>query len=152
MGLESKLKGKRVCIDTAPIIYFIEKHPKYIDLLHPVFAEIDAGNIDAITSTVTLLEVLVLPLRNDDKTLAKKYREVLLYSEGFTTYEMLHEVSELSAKLRARYNIKTPDAIQIATGVLYGASVFITNDPALEKVSEIKVMVLDDFLKAKGKK
>lgn len=65
---------------------------------------------------------------------------------------MLHEVSELSAKLRAKYNIKTPDAVQIATGVLYGASVFVTNDPALEKVSEIKVVVLDDFLRAKGKK
>ena len=145
MGLDNKLKGKRVCIDTAPIIYFIEKHPKYIDLLHPVFAEIDAGNIDAITSTVTLLEVLVLPLRNNDKKLAQKYREVLLYSEGFTTYEMFHEVSELSAELRAKYNIKTPDAIQIATGILYGASAFLTNDPALEKVSEIKVVVLDDF-------
>lgn len=153
MGLVDKLKGKRVCIDTAPIIYFIEKHPKYIDLLHPVFAAIDAGNIDAITSTVTLLEVLVLPLRNDDKTLAKRYREVLLHSEGFTTYEMLHDVSELSAELRANYDkIKTPDAIQIATGILYGARVFLTNDPALEKVSEIKVMVLDDFLKAKSKK
>ncbi|MBI4744996.1 MAG: PIN domain-containing protein [Deltaproteobacteria bacterium] len=152
MGLVDKLKGKRVCIDTAPIIYFIEKHPKYIDLLHPVFTAIDAGSIDAITSTVTLLEVLVLPLRNDDKALAKKYREVLLYSEGFTTYEMLHEVSELSAELRAKYNIKTPDAIQIATGILYGATFFLTNDPALEKVSEIKVMVLDDFFKAKGKK
>lgn len=152
MGLVDKLKGKRVCIDTAPIIYFIEKHPKYVDLLHPVFAAIDSGDIEGITSTVTLLEVLVLPLKNDDKKLAEKYREVLLYSEGFTTYEMLHEVSELSAKLRAKYNIKTPDAIQIATGVLYGASIFLTNDPALEKVSEIKVMMVEDFLKAKGKK
>lgn len=145
MGLVNKLKGQRVCIDTAPVIYFIEKHPKYIDQLHPFFAEIDNGNIEAITSTITLLEVLVLPLRTNNKKLAEKYREILLFSEGLTTYEILHEVSEFSAQLRARYNIKTPDAIQIATAVIYGANVFLTNDPALKKVSDIKIIVLDEL-------
>jgi predicted nucleic acid-binding protein len=42
--------------------------------------------------------------------------------------------------------IKTPDAIQIAVGILYGASKFVTNDPDLKKVSDIEVHVLDDFL------
>jgi predicted nucleic acid-binding protein len=55
-------------------------------------------------------------------------------------------VSEMAAKLRSTYLMKTPDAIQIATGVLYGASRFLTNDPNLKKISEVKVLVLDDFL------
>ena len=38
------------------------------------------------------------------------------------------------------------DAIQIAVGILYGATHFLTNDPNLEKISEIKVLVLDDYL------
>ena len=54
MGLVDELKGLRVCIDTAPIIYFIEKHEKYLNVLRPLFAEIDAANIEAITSTITL--------------------------------------------------------------------------------------------------
>ncbi|OGP39072.1 MAG: hypothetical protein A2090_06485 [Deltaproteobacteria bacterium GWD2_42_10] len=113
--------------------------------LHPLFVEINKGNVEAITSTITLLEVLVLPLKNNNKILADKYREILLYSEGFTTFEVLHEVSELAAKLRAKYNIKTPDAIQIATAILYGASLFLTNDPNLKKVADITVFILDDF-------
>lgn len=147
MGLVDELKEQRICIDTAPIIYFIEKHPKYITHLHPLFIEINKGNVEAITSTITitLLEVLVIPLKTGNKTLAEKYREILLYSEGFTTFEVLHEVSELAAKLRAKYNIKTPDAIQIATGILYGASLFLTNDPNLKKISDISVFILDDF-------
>ncbi len=145
MGIISKLKGQKVCIDTAPVIYFIEKHPKYIGLLHPFFAEIDNGKIEAITSTITLLEVLVLPLRTDNKELAEKYREILLFSDGLTTYEIPHDVSELSADLSARYSIKTPDAIQIATAVIYGAKVFLTNDPVLKKVLDIKTLVLDDL-------
>lgn len=147
MGLVGGLEGKRICIDTAPVIYFIEKHPEYSSLLHPVFAEIDGGNIEAITSTLTLLEVLVLPFKTGNTRLAERYREILMFSEGFTTFAMLNEVSELAAEIRARHEIKTPDSIQIATGVLYEADCFLTNDSALKKVSqEIEVVVLDDFL------
>jgi predicted nucleic acid-binding protein len=52
----------------------------------------------------------------------------------------------MASRLRAKYPIRTPDAIQIAVGILYHASFFLTNDPNLRKVSEIKVLVLDDYL------
>ncbi len=116
--------------------------------MRPVFLEIDAGNIEAITSTITLLEVLVHPFRTGNDTLAEEYRDILLYSKGLTTFEILHEVSEKSSRLRAKYSIKTPDAIQIAIGILYGANKYLTNDPDLRKVSEIQVLILDDFLAA----
>jgi len=146
LALVDELIGSRICIDTTPFIYFIEKNEKYHNVLRSVFLEIDNGKIEAITSTITLLEVLVHPFRTRDEALAERYREILLYSEGLTTFEILHEVSELSAKLRSKYTIRTPDAIQIAVGVLYGASKFLTNDPILRRVSDIKVLVLDDFL------
>ena len=146
MGLIDELLGLRICIDTAPFIYYIEKHQKYLSVVKPVFVEIDAGKIEAITSTITLLEVLVHPFKTGNETLAERYREILLYSEGLTSFEILHEVSETASKLRAKYSIKTPDAIQIAVGVLYGAEKFLTNDPYLKKVSEIKVLSLGDYL------
>ncbi|MDL1974317.1 MAG: PIN domain-containing protein [Deltaproteobacteria bacterium] len=147
MGLVDELQGVRVCMDTAPIIYFIEKNPKYLGVLKPVFLEIDTGRIEAITSTITLLEVLVHPFRTKNDILAEKYRDILLYSGGLTTFEIFHEVSEMASKLRAKYSVRTPDAIQIAAGLLYRASKFLTNDSALKKVSDIEVLVLDDFLK-----
>ena len=147
MGLVDELQGMRICMDTAPIIYFIEKNPKYLRILKPVFLEIDTGGIEARTSTLTLLEVLVHPFRTKNDILAERYRDILLYSEGLTTFEIFHEVSEMSSKLRAKYSIRTPDAIQIAVGLLYRASKFLTNDSALKKVSDIDVLVLDDFLK-----
>jgi len=145
LGLVDEVRGQRICIDTAPVIYFIEQHAKYQNILRPVFAEIASGNIEAITSTITLLEVLVHPLRTGDETLAEKYRDILLSSEGLTTFEIFHEVSEMASRLRAKYSIRTPDAIQIAVGILYGATHFLTNDPNLKKVSDIKVLVLDDY-------
>lgn len=146
MGLADQLRGLRVFIDTAPIIYFIEKHKRYINIVRPVFTEIDSGKIEALTSTITLLEVLVHPFKTNNEKLAERYREILLNSENLTTFEILHEVSEISSKLRAEYSIKTPDAIQIAVGILYGADKFLTNDPNLKKVIDIEVLVLDDFI------
>jgi len=91
LGLVDEVKGQRICIDTAPIIYFIEQHVKYRNIIRPVFAEIAAGNIETITSTITLLEVLVHPLRTGDETLAEKYRDILLSSQG----PFIAEVPEL---------------------------------------------------------
>lgn len=108
--------------------------------------EIDSGNIEAITSTITLLEVLVHPFRIGNEALAEKYREILLSSGRLTTFEILHEVSEVASKLRAKYAIRTPDALQVAVGILYHASCFLTNDPNLRKMSEIKILILADYL------
>jgi len=146
MGLVDEFRGSIVCIDTAPFIYFIEKNSKYLGLLRPFFAEINAGKIDALTSTITLLEVLVLPFKTKNESLAEKYRDILLYAEGLTTFEIFHEVSELSSKLRAKYSIRTPDAIQIAVEIIYGADAFLTNDSGLKKVKDIRVVILEDFL------
>jgi len=115
-------------------------------VIKPIFIGINAGEIEAITSTITLIEVLVHPFRNKNETLVEKYRDILLYAEGLTTFEINHKISEMSSRLRAKYTIKTPDAIQIATGVLYGAAKYLTNDLDLKKIEEIEVLVLDDFL------
>ena len=57
------------------------------------------------------------------------------------------EISEMAASLRAKYSIKTPDAIQIATAVITGSSFYITNDASLKKVDEVRIMLLKDMLK-----
>lgn len=146
MGLIEKFKGKMISVDTALFIYFIEKNPDYMVLVKPIFSGIADKYIEALTSTITLLEVLVLPLRLKNKALAEQYRDILLHTNGLTTYEVSHDVSELAAKLRGKHDIRTPDAIQIATGVIYGADFFVTNDISLKKVDDISVIVLNDFL------
>ena len=46
MGLVDEARGQRICIDTAPFIYFIEEHRNYREIIRPIFVEIDAGNIE----------------------------------------------------------------------------------------------------------
>lgn len=146
MGLTRLLKGKTLFLDTAPFIYFIEKNSRYHDLVKPVISLLDARHVQGITSTITLLEVLVHPLRDGNRKLADKYKAILLSSDSLLTCEISHEISERASLLRAKHGLRTPDAIQLATAIINKSEFFLTNDPALQKVKEVKVVVLDDYL------
>ena len=95
-----------------------------------------------MTSFVTLIEVLVHPLRESRPELAEEYRDILLRSPALTAIPLDEGIAEAAAELRARHNLRTPDAIQIATAIRSGASWFLTNDAGLANLSEISVLVL----------
>lgn len=97
----------------------------------------------AVTSTLTLTEVLVHPLRSGNVELACQYRDILLDQENLITVPISVEIAEVAAQLRARQNLRTPDAIQIATAMGEGAMFFLTNDARLAAVPDLKVLVLD---------
>ena len=51
MELSKLLKGKIVFLDTAPLIYFIEKHSRYLDVVKPVIELIVSQQAKGMTST-----------------------------------------------------------------------------------------------------
>ena len=140
------LQGELVGLDTAPLIYFIEEHPTYLESVRCFFEAVDRGVFNVITSTVTLLEVLVQPLRHSDADLADEYRDILLNSVNLRTVGISVSVAEQAARLRAKHNIRTPDAIQLASAIHEGASFFVTNDARLPELSSLKFLILDDLL------
>lgn len=73
----------------------------------------DRGDFTVVTSTITLLEVLVHPLRSNNTEIAAEYRDILLNSK-LVTMEVSSTIAEQAAQLRAVHNIRTPDAIQIS--------------------------------------
>ncbi len=149
MAWVTALQGQVVVLDTAPLIYFIEENPTYLEMLRPFFVAMDRGEFSVLTSTVTLLEVLVHPLRRGERELAQQYRDTLLGAAGLITISLSPDIAEEAARLRARHNIRTPDAIQMATALRAGASRFLTNDVRLPSLPDLQVLVLDE-LKAKS--
>lgn len=139
------LEGKTVGLDTAPLIYFIEENPQYIEKVKLFFEEMDRGSFLVVTSTVTLLEVLVHPLRSNNMELATEYRDILLNSK-LVTLEVSSSIAEQAARLRATYNIRTPDAIQISAALDAGATHFFTNDIKLPEIPSIQVFYLDSLI------
>jgi predicted nucleic acid-binding protein len=138
----AQLRGKVGGLDTAPLIYFIEENPLYLDIVRPFFDALDLGLLSAVTSTVTLLEVLVHPFRQGDMKLAQQYRDILLNAEGLTMIPLTNDIAEEASRLRATHAIRTPDAVQIATARHMEASFFLTNDARLPSLPELRVLVL----------
>ncbi len=139
------LQGAVVGLDTAPLIYFIEENPAYLGTVRPFFEAMDRGEFATVTSIITLLEVLVHPFRRGDTALAQQYRDILLNAAGLTTFALSQGIAEEAARLRAVYNIRTPDAIQLATVTRGGASFFLTNDARLPSLPGLTVLVLDEL-------
>ena len=137
------LRGQVVGLDTAPLIYFIEENPIYLATVRPFFEAMDRGEFSVITSMVTLLEVLVHPFRCGDADLAQQYRDVLLHADHLTTSGLSQDIAEEAARLRAMYNLRTPDAIQFATAVYTSAAYFLTNDDRYPRVPGLRILVLD---------
>ncbi len=146
MKVDEALRGvSRIALDTAPVIYFIERHPAYITRVTEVFQEIDRGHLEGYTSAVSLCEVLVHPIRQGNNTLAHTYQELLLGSANFVTAPIDSRVAAKGAELRGRYNLRTPDALQIAVALEFGCQAFLTNDTGFRRVDDLRVLVLDDL-------
>lgn len=140
-----RLHGQIVALDSAPLIFYIEEHQDYVDLLVPFFADLEHGSFRVVTSTVTLLEVLVHPLRHGDEALAHHYNDILLSSPNVSTRPVTFATAQEAAELRARHNLKTPDAIQLATAIREGATTFLTNDRDFPQLSGLSVLRLKEI-------
>ena len=62
-----------------------------------------------------------------------------------TMYSVSSTIAELAAQLRATKNLKTPDAIQVATDIQNSAEFFLTNDTDLQELPHFKVLILDEI-------
>ncbi|MEP7336274.1 MAG: PIN domain-containing protein [Acidobacteriota bacterium] len=75
----------------------------------------------------------------------QEYRELLLRGLNFTTLAVSAAIAERAAELRARYRLRTPDALQIATALEADCEAFLSNDTGLRRVTELRVLLLDDL-------
>jgi predicted nucleic acid-binding protein len=145
--LDDLPEGVVIGLDTAPLIYFIEGHDRYGPVMRPLFEErTERGLNEAVTPVVSLAEVLVQPLATGHPDLVQRYRDLLLQGPHLILPDLTPQIAETAADLRARYRIRLPDAFQLATALERNASHFITNDVRFRRVTELRVLILEDYL------
>jgi predicted nucleic acid-binding protein len=135
---------RRVFLDTAPIIYFIEANPRYIDVVSPVFARIDDGSLTGVTSPITLAETLVVPYRLGSGTLAQRYLDRIVYGHNTEFVPLDEQVACQAAELRARYNLRLPDAFQVAAARHAQCDALLTNDPMLRRAADLSILLIGE--------
>ncbi len=143
-------KHSRLGLDTSVFIYFVQEHSTYHSLCVPFFEAIENGKIEASTSTLSLLEVLVQPYRVKREDLVLKFYALLTTYPHLRWIGLSKDIADTAARMRAEYRLRTPAAIQAATAVCSGATGFICNDAMFRKVKEIDCLLLDDCLRVKG--
>lgn len=139
-------KGTRIAFDTSICIYFFEGHPLYNELLMKLFSEVEDEHIDVFYSTLLLTELYTGPLKNGDVTTVQIWNKYFKHYPAMNAQPVDEEIAFKASVLRAKYNLKTPDAIHLATALYSQVKLFLTNDSALKKITEIKVLCLDDLL------
>jgi predicted nucleic acid-binding protein len=142
-SLLKRLRGQTVCLDTMIFIYAFEEHPTYLPFLKTFFLSVEKGEIEAVISTITMTECLVQPYRKKDFALAAQYLIVFRNFPHLSVIPVTDEIAERAAFLRARYNLKTPDAVQLATTLVSGSRFFLTNDADLPSVEGIQILILE---------
>ena len=79
--------------------------------------------------------------------LARQYETLLLHFPNLELVDVTRDVARRAAQIRARYNVKSADALHIATALLHDAAAYVTNDRGLMRVAEVlPVVMLDDFV------
>lgn len=132
-------------IESAPFIYYVEKNPTYVQRMHAIFQWVTVSKIAAVTSVITLTEVLSHPMRRGDQIVETAYRNLLTQSRELKLVPIISIVAEKAAELRARYNLRTPDALQVASALQAGCDALLTNDLGLQRVKELPILVLDEL-------
>ena len=146
MGLIEDLGSGPIGLDTAVFIYFLEEHAEFLGLVEPLFVGLDSGRWSAVTSSLTLLETLVVPYRVGDTALGERYEALLSRSRGLRLVDLDRALLRAAAHLRATVSVKTPDAIQLAAALGARCTSFVTNDRELPSVPGIRILQLRNYV------
>lgn len=140
MPVEGIPHGALVAVDSAPIIYYLENHPKFAERFAPFFEAAENGELEIAISAITLAEVLAGPLQHGDELLAVQYERALTAATGWRLVPVSQQVAVQAARFRAVYNLRLPDAIQVATAVVTGAQALVTHDKAFARIKGIQII------------
>lgn len=137
------LLGKKVYLDANVFIYAVESPSGYRQIASSLFTAIEKGSLIAVTSELTLGEVLVMPFAKGARSLIELYKTILVTRKSLQVNIVSREILVAAAKLRAEYkSLKTPDAIHLATAITCSCEVFVSNDFKL-KTGSIPFVSLD---------
>ncbi len=136
---------RRIFIDSAPIIYLIEKHPRYYNPSSQVFTLIQSAQLTGVTSPVTLAECLIIPYRKNQPSLRDLFIHSLTGGRNISFASIGRTTALDAAALRARYNLTLTDAFQLASAIETGCDAFLTNDHTFRRVQDLDIILLDEL-------
>jgi len=146
-ALRQALAGCRLLfLDTMVFAYHFAAHPDYVPATTLILGLVESGDLAALTTTLTLAELLTRPAQERNLQAMLDYRLYLTHFPNLEIVPLDIALAEETALLRAATHLKTPDAIQLAAAKRYGADAVITNDRAWSgKLTSPRILILGDY-------
>jgi len=132
-----------IALDTSVFIYQMEANVRYLPLTDHIFISLEGPDLKAVTSTITMTELLVQPYRDSDDQRVDGFYGLLSTYPNLGWISPNLEIADTAARFRALHRLRTPDALQAATAEHSGATGLITNDAVFERVKSFETLVLD---------
>ncbi len=141
---ETLKAGDRIALDTVTLVYFLERHPVYYQTVRRLFRQIETGRLSAVMASLVFAELLVPAYRAAEEKRVEKLVRTLSNFPHLEILPLTTEIATDAARLRARYGIRTPDAIHVATALSGGAAGIVTNDRGLDRLEpELQIWLLE---------
>lgn len=135
-------KYKYLGLDTNVLIYYLQAHPKFGPFAKKIFSELASNKVTAVTSILTLAEVLAFGGTKDE---INKTQDYLFSIPNLSFISVGVRIAQVAAGIRREIRFSLPDSIQLATVLDSKAQVFITNDTRLKKFKACQVLLLSEI-------
>jgi uncharacterized protein len=120
-----------IYLDACLLIYLVERHPRWGE---PVAtAMVQSAEVRFRISPLVKCECLVGPLKRGDPVLQRAYTDLFAL---LVPLDMPEQVYLQAAQLRARFGLKTPDALHLACAQHHRCDALWTNDDRLAQASQ----------------
>ena len=89
--------------------------------------------------------MFVLSTRQKNLSVQQQFINILTSQDTINFVDINSETALIAADIRVRYNLKLPDALQIATAIQSNCDAFLTNDLQFKKVRELSILVVSEL-------
>ena len=127
-------------------VYRFEAPSPLAALAQQVLDAVETAAVAAVTSEITIMEMMIRPFQLGRPDIAAGYEDLLTSFPNLTIAPLARVAIRRAAELRARYGLQALDSLQVAACITSGATAFVTNDLRLRRVADLDMIILDDFL------
>jgi predicted nucleic acid-binding protein len=141
--LKSESNKPKIILDTKPLIKLFAQEEGW-NAVQRILLKVEAEEIEAAISVVTLTEIHYKYMQEKRPDLAKSRVEELTYALYLKKLDINEPVAIKAGEFKGKYSVSIADAFIAATAYFEGAIV-ISDDPDFSKIREIKTLTEQKF-------
>ena len=145
-NLKKAVAGQKILIDSNIIIYLTDSINPYQDPARLLFQMVEAGDVVAVVSILSVAEVMQGPIKRHQHAVALEVKDYLMNFPNCHCQEITRDVLDLIGNDdRIQWKgLRIVDSLIIASGLVNGVDLFVSNDRHFRKTIPQPMMLSFD--------